>query len=45
MAGLLSRAVVVVDASGTVVYTQQVPEIATEPDYASAVAAVRKALG
>ena len=45
MAGLLSRAVVVVDASGTVVYTQQVPEIATEPDYASAVAAAKKALG
>ncbi|MGA2547753.1 MAG: thiol peroxidase [Rectinemataceae bacterium] len=45
LAGLLSRAVVVVDESGTVVYAQQVPEIATEPDYASAVAAAKKALG
>jgi thiol peroxidase len=45
LAGLMSRAVVVVDASGTVVYTQQVPEIGTEPDYASALAAARKALG
>jgi thioredoxin-dependent peroxiredoxin len=45
LAGLLSRAVVVVDAAGTVVYAQQVPEIATEPDYESALGAVRKALG
>jgi thiol peroxidase len=45
LAGLLSRAVVVVDKSGTIVYTQQVPEISTEPDYASAVAAAKKALG
>lgn len=40
MAGLLSRAVVVVDPSGTVVYTQQVPEITTEPDYDSALGAL-----
>jgi thiol peroxidase len=45
LAGLLSRAVVVVDAKGEVVYTQQVPEITTEPDYSSALAATRKALG
>jgi thiol peroxidase len=45
LAGLLSRAVVVVDAAGKVVYAQQVPEIATEPDYASALAAARAALG
>ncbi len=44
LAGLLSRAVVVVDAKGGVVYTQQVPEITTEPDYASALAAAKKAL-
>ncbi|MBN2657373.1 MAG: thiol peroxidase [Spirochaetales bacterium] len=31
--GLLSRAVVVVDPEGRVVYTQQVPEIVDEPDY------------
>ncbi len=33
LAGLLSRAVVVVDRNGRVIYTQQVPEIAEEPDY------------
>jgi len=44
MAGLLSRAVVVVDASNRVVYTQQVPEIGQEPDYAAAVAAAKKVL-
>jgi thiol peroxidase len=42
--GLLSRAVVVVDAEGTVVYTEQVPEISKEPDYPAAVAAVQKVL-
>ena len=36
LAGLLARAVVVIDESGKVVYTQQVPEIAEEPDYDSA---------
>jgi thiol peroxidase len=36
--------VVVVDAKGSVVYTQQVPEISTEPDYASALAAAKQAL-
>jgi len=35
----------VVDAAGVVTYTQQVPEITTEPDYDSALAAARKALG
>ncbi len=44
LAGLLSRAVVVIDSGGTVVYAQQVPEIGTEPDYASALDAARKAL-
>ena len=37
---LLSRAVVVVDADGTVVYTEQVPEIGQEPDYDAALAAL-----
>lgn len=37
-AGLLARAVVVIDEQGKVVYTQLVPEIGTEPDYASALA-------
>jgi len=43
MAGLLSRAVVVVDPAGGVVYVQQVPEIAQEPDYAATLAAAKKA--
>ncbi len=38
--GLTSRAVVVVDPQGKVSYTQQVSEIADEPDYASALAAL-----
>ena len=33
LAGLESRAVVVVDEKGNVVYTQQVPEIVDEPNY------------
>jgi len=33
MRGLLSRAVIVTDADNTVVYREQVPEIAQEPDY------------
>jgi len=43
LAGLLSRAVVVLDANNTVVYTEQVPEIKQEPDYKAALEAVRKA--
>ncbi len=43
MRGLLSRAVVVVDPSGTVLYSEQVPEIKTEPDYEAAEAAVQVA--
>lgn len=34
--GLLSRAIVVIDESGKVIYTQQIPEIGEEPDYDSA---------
>jgi thioredoxin-dependent peroxiredoxin len=44
LAGLFSRAVVVVDAKDSVVYTQQVGEISKEPDYAAAVEAVQKVL-
>jgi thioredoxin-dependent peroxiredoxin len=39
--GLLSRAVVVLDGSGKVLYTEQVAEIANEPDYAKALAALK----
>jgi thioredoxin-dependent peroxiredoxin len=34
--GLHSRVVIVVDGEGKIIYTQQVPEIADEPDYAKA---------
>ncbi|SHI91355.1 thiol peroxidase, atypical 2-Cys peroxiredoxin [Actinomyces denticolens] len=40
MAGLLSRAVVVLDAQGAVLYTEQVPDISQEPDYEAAIAAL-----
>jgi thioredoxin-dependent peroxiredoxin len=39
--GVLSRAIVVIDEKGMVKYTEQVPEIAQEPDYAKAIAAVK----
>ena len=42
LAGLLSRAIVVIDEKGKVIYTEQVPEIAQEPDYAAALNAVTK---
>jgi thiol peroxidase len=38
--GLLARAIVVVDADGTVAYTELVPEIGNEPDYDAAIAAL-----
>ena len=41
--GLLSRAVVVLDANHDVVYTEQVPAIGQEPDYEAALAAVDEA--
>jgi thiol peroxidase len=39
-AGLLARAVVVIGADGNVAYTELVPEIAQEPDYDAALAAL-----
>jgi thioredoxin-dependent peroxiredoxin len=39
--GLLSRSIVVLDENGVVKYTEQVPEIAQEPDYAKALAALK----
>ncbi|WOC51227.1 lipid hydroperoxide peroxidase [Bergeyella porcorum] len=41
MQGLLSRAIVVADESGKVIYTEQVPEITQEPDYEKAIAALK----
>lgn len=36
MAGLLARAVVILDETGNVIYTELVPEIAQEPNYEAA---------
>lgn len=38
--GLYARSIVVINEAGKVVYTQLVPEIATEPDYEAALAAL-----
>ena len=43
LAGLMSRAVVVLDKQDKVVYTEQVPEIAQEPNYDVALFAAKKA--
>ncbi len=40
MAGLCTRAIVVIGTDGTVKYTELVPEITSEPDYDAALAAV-----
>ncbi len=40
MAGLFSRAVVIIDEGGKVTYTEQVPEIVQEPNYEVAIAAL-----
>lgn len=40
MAGLFSRAVVVIDTDGKVMYTEQVPEIGQEPNYEAALASL-----
>lgn len=40
LAGLLSRSVVVIDASGKVIYTEQVAETTEEPNYTAALAAL-----
>jgi len=41
LAGLMSRAIVIIDAAGKVIYTEQVPEITHEPNYDAAMAALR----
>jgi len=40
-AGLMSRAVVVLNENGEVAYTEQVPEIGQEPNYEEALAALK----
>lgn len=42
MKGLLSRAVVVIDPSGKIVYEEQVADISHEPNYEAAINAVKK---
>lgn len=39
--GLLSRAVVIINEEGTVTYTEQVPEIAQEPNYDAVIEALK----
>jgi len=41
IAGLLSRAIVIIGTDGKVLYTEQVPEIAQEPNYDAALAALK----
>ena len=41
LAALESRAVVILNEEGKVIYTQQVPEIVDEPDYEAALAALQ----
>ena len=41
MAGLCARAVIVADAQGTVLHSELVPEIADEPNYEDALAALK----
>ncbi len=40
--GLFSRAVIIIDEHGKVIYTEQVPEIGDEPDYEKVFDALRK---
>ncbi len=42
---LLARSVFVVDPSGTVTYAEYVPEVTSEPNYAAALEALKKAAG
>ncbi len=41
LAGLFSRAIVIADERGTVIYNEQVPDIVQEPDYAAALASLK----
>ena len=41
LTGLLSRAVIILDEKGKIIYTQQVPEITDEPDYLALIDALQ----
>jgi thiol peroxidase len=45
LAGLTARAVLVIDENDKVIYSQLVAEIADEPDYTSALAALANDVG
>jgi thiol peroxidase len=45
LTGLLARAVVILDKSGKVAYTEQVPENTHEPDYDAALLALSQLTG
>jgi thiol peroxidase len=45
LTGLLSRAVVIIDRSGKVAYTEQIPEIGQEPDYDAALLVISQLTG
>ena len=40
LAGLLARAVIIIDPAGNIIYSELVPEIAQEPNYSAALAAL-----
>jgi len=42
LTGLLSRSIVIINTEGKIVYTEQVPEIAQEPDYDAALKVLGK---
>ena len=41
MRGLLSRAIIIINPDGKIIYTEQVPEIGQEPDYEKALSAIK----
>lgn len=41
LSGLMSRAIIILDEKGKVLYTQHVSELANEPDYQAALAALK----
>jgi len=45
LTGLLSRAVVIIDKSGKIAYTEQVPEVTQEPDYDAALLVLSQLTG
>jgi thiol peroxidase len=45
LVGLMSRAILIIDKSGEVAYTEQVPEITQEPDYDASLLALSKLTG